>query len=85
MIISLVIPLYVFLLIYLAFLVVIAVFVGVNVYHIFLSASFTLISFIVTLFVIGSQLAILLFTVQVLSGVDFGATVFELTLPIPRF
>lgn len=65
------IPLYVFLLIYLIFLAVFAGFSLVNVYHIIMSASFTLASFMITFFVSLLTVLTLYYTWFLLKDVDW--------------
>ncbi len=75
------IPLYLFLIIYLVFFAIVAIFVAINIYHIFLSASFHLPSLVITVFVLSSQLLIILVTFYLLRDVSWGETVFTFSLP----
>lgn len=65
------IPLYLILFAYLLFLAVFAIFSIVNVYHIVISASFTLASFFMSFLVFALTVLTLYFTAQLLIGVDW--------------
>lgn len=69
------IPLYVFLLIYFVFLLIFFLFTGINIYHIFASASFTSVSFVMSMVVIFLTLATFYLTAMLLGGVQWGQTV----------
>ncbi len=68
------IPLYVFLFIYLIFLAVFAAFSMINVYHIVMSASFTLASFTITFFVGLLTVLTFYFTWYLLADVNWQQT-----------
>ena len=63
------IPLYIILFLYLIFLAIFAVFSLINIYHIVMSASFTLVSFVITFLVGVLTVLTLFFTWQLLVDV----------------
>jgi hypothetical protein len=63
------IPLYIILFLYLIFLAIFAVFSLINIYHIVMSASFTLASFVITFFVFILTVLTLFFTWYLLQDV----------------
>ncbi|PIR74327.1 MAG: hypothetical protein COU35_03475 [Candidatus Magasanikbacteria bacterium CG10_big_fil_rev_8_21_14_0_10_47_10] len=67
------IPLYTFLLLYFVFLAIFVAFMLVDLYHIITSASFSLVSFIMTFFIFAGTLLVCYFTIQLLSqaGIDW--------------
>ncbi|MFH1947067.1 MAG: hypothetical protein ABIJ23_02840 [Candidatus Magasanikbacteria bacterium] len=69
------IPLYTFLFLYLIFLVIFVAFAIINFYHIVMTASFTLASFIITFFTFTLTVLTLYFTWQVISTVNWQADV----------
>lgn len=69
------IPLYVFLLIYFAFLFIFAIFIVVNFYHIFSSDVITLWSFIVTVGILATTVFVLFGTHQALGDVNWQQSV----------
>ena len=73
------IPLYTLLFIYFLFLAIFAVFLLINFYHIVMTASFTLSSFLVTFIIFALTALTLYFTWQFLSAVDWqiSLTVFD--------
>ncbi|MEK7083986.1 MAG: hypothetical protein AAB932_02035 [Patescibacteria group bacterium] len=75
------IPLYVILFAYLAYLCVFFIFVLFNVYHIVMSASFTLPSFFVTFFVSSLAIFTLYFTWQLSIGVDWQMPIIDMNAP----
>lgn len=68
------IPLYTLLFIYFLFLAIFAVFLFINFYHIVMTASFTLSSFLVTFIIFTLTALTLYFTWQFLSEVDWQIT-----------
>ena len=73
-------PLYVFLFVYFAYLVVFAIFFLINLLHITHTKTFTMSSFAMTIFILGSAVLILFATWCMTSGVDWQqpVTVFNL-------
>jgi len=69
-----IIPLYTLLFVYFLFLAIFAVFLLINFYHIVMTASFTLSSFLVTFIIFALTVLTLYFTWQFLSEVDWQAT-----------
>jgi len=69
------IPLYTFLFLYLVFLVVFVAFAIMNFYHIVMTASFTLASFVITFFTFTLTILTLYFTWQVVNTVDWQQSV----------
>ena len=65
------IPLYVFLFIYLVFLAIFAAFSLVNIYHIIMSASFTLASFVTSFFIGLLTVLTLYYTWYLLADVNW--------------
>jgi len=65
------IPLYVFLFIYFAFLAIFAAFSIMNFYHIVMTASFTLSSFVMTFIIFALTVLTLYFTWSLLVDVDW--------------
>ena len=62
------IPLYIILFLYFLFLAVVATFMLIHLYHIVATASFTLVSFIITFFIFASTTLILFFTAELLKA-----------------
>ncbi len=81
MLLTITIPLYILLLIYALAIIGISVFVVINIYRLFSSASFTFTSFFITFFVISSQIIILLFTWNILQGIDWTTPLITLDIP----
>lgn len=68
------IPLYIFLFIYFAFLAIVAVFLFVDLLHIFKTGTLSIISFIATILALGIFTAILFATWYFLQNVDWQQT-----------
>ncbi len=62
------IPLYIVLFLYSLFLAVVAAFMLIHLYHIVATASFTLVSFMMTFFIFASTALVLYFTMEFLSA-----------------
>jgi len=73
-----VVPLYIFLFIYLAFLAIFVAFSIINFYHIFATASFTVVSFIMSFFIFAITILTLYMTVTLLGDVNWQQAVFTL-------
>ena len=71
----LIVPLYIFLFIYLIFLAIFAAFSLVNIYHIIMSASFTLSSFVISFFISILTILTLYFTWYLLIDVNWKETI----------
>jgi len=71
------IPLYVMLFIYLAFLVVFVSFSILNFYHVVVTGSFTLSSFMMSFFIFSLTVLTLYFTYQLLAEVNWQQTLLE--------
>lgn len=69
------IPLYTLLFLYLIFLAIFAVFSLINIYHIIMSASFTLASFVMTFFIFTLTVLTLYYTWHLLLEVDWRAPI----------
>lgn len=69
------IPLYAFLFLYFVFLAVFVIFSLINFYHIVITASFTLVSFMISFFILALTLLTLYLTADLLSAVDWQTTV----------
>ncbi len=78
------IPLYIPLIAYFVFLLIVAIFVAVHIYHIIISASFHLPSFFIVLFIFGSQSFILYLTWTLLRGVNWLMPLITITIPFQR-
>ncbi|HBB37883.1 MAG: hypothetical protein UV82_C0010G0028 [Candidatus Magasanikbacteria bacterium GW2011_GWD2_43_18] len=72
---SVAIPLYAFLFLYLVFLTVFLAFSIVNFYHIVITASFTLVSFTTSFFILALTVLTFYLTTTFLTGVDWQTTV----------
>lgn len=73
-------PLYIFLFTYFAFLLIFAVFVVINFYHVIHSGTLTLVNFLVTVLCAAATVFILFATYQALQGTDWqqAITLFDL-------
>ena len=71
------IPLYVILFIYLAFLVIFLILSLLNFYHIVVTGSFAMASFIMSFFIFALTILTIYFTYQLLSTVDWQQTLLE--------
>jgi hypothetical protein len=69
------IPIYIFLFLYLLFLCLFVVFSIINIYHIVMSASFTLASFIITFFMMALTIFTLYFTFELIKNADWTQTI----------
>ncbi|OGH66278.1 MAG: hypothetical protein A3B90_01695 [Candidatus Magasanikbacteria bacterium RIFCSPHIGHO2_02_FULL_41_13] len=65
------------LIIYFIFLLIFLIFIGVNLYHLVESASLTTTSFIFTFFIFASSIIVLYFTATLLIGVDWQEVLFS--------
>ncbi|MBT3418904.1 MAG: hypothetical protein HOC34_01720 [Candidatus Magasanikbacteria bacterium] len=75
------IPFYIFLLLYLLFVGAFAIFLFINLFHIFDSASLTLASFIFTFFIFALTILVLFFTWELVSAISLTepVTIFDST------
>lgn len=64
------VPLYTFLFLYLLFLTVFFAFIAANIYHVVLSASFTFASFLVTFFIFAGSVIVLFWTWDLIASVQ---------------
>ncbi len=78
-------PLYILLFIYLAFLVVFVIFSMLNFYHIVITGSFTMASFIFSFFIFTLTVLTLYFTYHLLLEVNWQETLLTLDLSLFSF
>ena len=72
-------PLYILLFAYLAFLGVFVVFIFIHIYHIFMSASFTIISFVASFFIFILTILTLYGTGYLLQDTDWNQPLFTIS------